>query len=398
MATKKTSKAKGAAAKKAVAKKTPAKKSEGKKVAAKKATPKKTAKADAGCAFHLYDEGQKKFVPAEQAKAVKIDGFDMFSFFLHKSADGNGWTISEATSGARIAVGRTQAEVKAKAAEALSKHGAADLAESIRRTIAKNGAAPGYETAGKAAKPGTRSFKVTTDDGETVDVTFDAEFRNHLEFRGAISPTGYRSHFGYDGKGKVEDAARKIANALRAEFLKEQVKQARKGKKGAEPQKAPQVTTRLKSRILAALVDDKKLPRLQVQFDKIVKATGAPVGDVAAALMVLELNRAVKSLPGKFYRLPKADEEKGKGGKGNRGGKPQGKMSMLDAAVEILKGTKEPITVKEITRAIFEKELAASNGRTPHATLSAAMGREIAGKGAQSRFRRADRGRFELNA
>jgi hypothetical protein len=110
MATKKTSKAKGAAAKKAVAKKTPAKKSEGKKVAAKKATPKKTAKADAGCAFHLYDEGQKKFVPAEQAKAVKIDGFDAFSFFLHKSADGKGWTISEATSGGRIAVGFTQKE------------------------------------------------------------------------------------------------------------------------------------------------------------------------------------------------------------------------------------------------------------------------------------------------
>jgi hypothetical protein len=398
MATK-TSKAKGAA-KKAGAKKTSAKKAQAKKptdnkAAPKKAAPaKKTAKADAGCAFYLYDEGQKKFVPAEQAKAVKIGGFDAFSFFLHKSADGKGWTISEATSGARIAVGRTQAEVKAKAAEALSKHGADDLAESIRRTIAKNGAAPGFDAPKGASKKQT--FAVTTDDGTEVEVTFDAEFRNHLEFRGAVSPTGYRSHFGYDGKGKVEDAARKIANDLHAEFLKEQAKQARKGKKSAEAQKAPQVTTRLKSRILAALVDDKKLPRKQVQFDDIVKATGGEVGDVAAALMALELEHKIKSLPGKFYRLPKADEDTV--AKDNRGGKPRGKMSMLDAAVEVLKAAKEPLTVKDITRAVFEKGLAATNGRTPHATLSAAMGREIKARGAQSRFRRADRGRFELNA
>jgi hypothetical protein len=25
--------------------------------------------------------------------------------------------------------------------------------------------------------------------------------RHHLDFRGEISPTGYHSHFGYDGKG-----------------------------------------------------------------------------------------------------------------------------------------------------------------------------------------------------
>lgn len=116
--------------------------------------------------------------------------------------------------------------------------------------------------------------------------------------------------------------------------------------------------------------------------------------------MTLELERKVKALPGKFYRLPKAEESKraakgdGKGG----GGKPKGKLSILNAAVEIMKGAKEPLTVKEITRAVFEKGLAASNGRTPHATLSAAMGREITAKGAESRFRRAERGRFELNA
>ncbi len=148
----------------------------------------------------------------------------------------------------------------------------------------------------------------------------------------------------------------------------------------------------LRDQVIAALGTDKP----QVHFDDLVKATGGAVDAVAAALMVLELEHKVKSLPGKFYRLPKADEAKAT--KGNRGGKPRGKMSLLDAAVEIMKGTKKPLSVKEITRVIFEQGLAASNGRTPHATLSAAMGREVAGKGTQSRFRRAERGRFELNA
>jgi hypothetical protein len=304
MATKKTSKktAKKAPVKKAAAKKASAKKTAAKKPVAKKASPAK------GAQFHLYDEGQKKFVPAEQAKAVKVDGFDAFSFFLHKSADGKGWTISEASSGGRIAVGRTQKEAKEKTKEALGKHGEADLAESIRRTIAKNGAAPGHE---------------------------------------------------------------------------------------AEAKKAPEVTTRLKSKILAALVDDKKLPRLQVHIDEIAKTTGGNVGDVAATLMVLELDRAVKSLPGKFFRLAKAEEQKSSG---NRGRKPNGGLSQLDAAVEILKEAKEPLTCKEIVRRMFERKIWETSGRTPGATLSASMQREIAKKGKDSRFRRFHRGQYELNA
>jgi hypothetical protein len=36
-------------------------------------------------------------------------------------------------------------------------------------------------------------------------------------------------------------------------------------------------------------------------------------------------------------------------------------------------------------------------GRTPEATLAAAMAREIRGKGAQARFRKVDRGQFAAN-
>jgi hypothetical protein len=455
MATKKTSKktAKKAPAKKAATKKTTAKKAPAKKTAAKtpstggakgslpKASP-KGAKQDAkrkqpakkpaarkvapakDAPFHLYDEGSEKFVPAEKAKAVKIPGFDDFRFFLHKSADGKGWTISEATSGGRISVGRTQKEAKEKAAEALGKHGKEDLLESIKRSIARNGTAPGFEDAAKATAK--KTFSVTTDDGTEVEVTFDAEFRNHLEFRGAISPTGYRSHFGYDGSGKVEDAARKIAGELRAEYLKEQAKQARKGKK--QPKDAPEITQKLKSGVLAALVDDDNRPRAQVHFDDIAEATGATAGEVAATLMVLELDRKVKSLPGKYWRLPKKKAQgspaTGRGRKPNgaqclgsqkragtredadadnpahrRGNARRGsRLSQLDAAVKILTDAKEPLTCKEIVRRMFEQKLWNTSGRTPGATLSASMQREIAKRGSEARFRRAERGLYEVNA
>jgi hypothetical protein len=393
MATKKTSKktAKKAPAKKAATKKTTAKKAPAKKASAKKTAARKVAPAK-DAPFHLYDEGSEKFVPAEKAKAVKIPGFDDFRFFLHKSADGKGWTISEATSGGRISVGRTQKEAKEKAAEALGKHGQEDLAESIKRSIARNGTAPGFEDAAKATAK--KTFSVTTDDGTEVEVTFDAEFRNHLEFRGAISPTGYRSHFGYDGSGKVEDAARKIAGDLRAEYLKEQAKQVRKGKK--QPKDAPEITQKLKSGVLAALVDDDNRPRAQVHFDDIAEATGATAGEVAATLMVLELDRKVKSLPGKYWRLPK---KKAQGSPATgRGRKPNGELSQLDAAVKILTDAKEPLTCKEIVRRMFEQKLWNTSGRTPGATLSASMQREIAKRGSEARFRRAERGLYEVNA
>ena len=111
--------------------------------------------------------------------------------------------------------------------------------------------------------------------------------------------------------------------------------------------------------------------------------------------MVLELDRKVKSLPGKFYRLPQTDEQKASG---NRGRKPNGEMSQLDAAVKILTDAKEPLTCKEICRRMLEQKLWNTTGRTPGATLSASMQREIAKRGSEARFRRAERGLYELNA
>ncbi len=38
-------------------------------------------------------------------------------------------------------------------------------------------------------------FVVTLENGETVAVTYNPDFLNHLEFRGNVTETGYRSDF-----------------------------------------------------------------------------------------------------------------------------------------------------------------------------------------------------------
>ncbi len=68
-------------------------------------------------------------------------------------------------------------------------------------------------------------------------------------------------------------------------------------------------------------------------------------------------------------------------------------LSGLDAAAQVLGRAKEPLDAK----AIAERAIAAgwkTNGATPHATLYAAMIREIKAKGKEARFAKVDKGRF----
>ena len=73
-----------------------------------------------------------------------------------------------------------------------------------------------------------------------------------------------------------------------------------------------------------------------------------------------------------------------------------GKMSLLDAAVEILGKASEPMTTKAIVAAVIDRGLWSTNGKTPEATLYSAMLREISKKGAGARFERTGRGAFAL--
>ena len=71
------------------------------------------------------------------------------------------------------------------------------------------------------------------------------------------------------------------------------------------------------------------------------------------------------------------------------------KMSGLDAAAKVLREAKKPLDAQEITKAAFDKGYWKSSGKTPHATLYAAIIREIAAKGKESRFKKTSAGHFE---
>ena len=76
--------------------------------------------------------------------------------------------------------------------------------------------------------------------------------------------------------------------------------------------------------------------------------------------------------------------------------KEGGKMSSLDAAVQVLAEAKKPMTTKEMVETMLAKGLWKTGGKTPAATIYSAIIREIATKGKDTRFRKADRGTFEL--
>ena len=73
------------------------------------------------------------------------------------------------------------------------------------------------------------------------------------------------------------------------------------------------------------------------------------------------------------------------------------KAGCLDGAVEVLKAAGGgPLGCKEMVEKMLAKGLWKTDGKTPAATLYSAIIREIATKGKEARFHKADRGRFEL--
>jgi len=79
--------------------------------------------------------------------------------------------------------------------------------------------------------------------------------------------------------------------------------------------------------------------------------------------------------------------------------KAEGKMSALDAAAKVLAEEGQPMTAKELIEAMAAKAYWTSpGGKTPEATLSAALGGEINKKGDASRFAKPAPGKFALRA
>ena len=77
--------------------------------------------------------------------------------------------------------------------------------------------------------------------------------------------------------------------------------------------------------------------------------------------------------------------------------KIDGKLSALDAAAKVLAEAGEPMTSKAMIDAMATKGYWTSpGGKTPQATLYAAILREIQTKGAEARFTKTERGHFAL--
>ena len=75
----------------------------------------------------------------------------------------------------------------------------------------------------------------------------------------------------------------------------------------------------------------------------------------------------------------------------------EGKLSGLDAAVKVLTEAGQPMKCGDMVEQMLAKGYWQTNGATPASTLYAAVIREIRDKREQSRFRKVDRGFFELN-
>ena len=95
----------------------------------------------------------------------------------------------------------------------------------------------------------------------------------------------------------------------------------------------------------------------------------------------------------KLHPKPKTDkpaQSKPKATKAER--KPSG----LDAAATVLAEAGEPLDTKTMVERMLAKDLWKTDGKTPAATIYAAIIREIATKGSASRFRKTERGKFNL--
>ncbi|MEQ8785117.1 MAG: winged helix-turn-helix domain-containing protein [Pirellulaceae bacterium] len=103
-----------------------------------------------------------------------------------------------------------------------------------------------------------------------------------------------------------------------------------------------------------------------------------------AAKKVTEKETPTKVAPAKENESPAKNRE--------------GKLSAIDAAVQVLQQSKQAMNAKEMVEAMATKGLWTSpGGKTPHATLYSAILREIKVKGKDSRFKKTERGKFAAN-
>ena len=80
--------------------------------------------------------------------------------------------------------------------------------------------------------------------------------------------------------------------------------------------------------------------------------------------------------------------------KEKKAAKKEKKLSLLDAAAQVLKAKGEPMTCGAMVEAVMAKKLWTTSAPTPAATLYSAILRETKTKGKDARFKKTDRGQF----
>jgi len=84
--------------------------------------------------------------------------------------------------------------------------------------------------------------------------------------------------------------------------------------------------------------------------------------------------------------------------KAKREAKKRDRLSGLDAAAKVLVLAGKPMNCKAIVETMLAKGLWKTGGKTPAATIYAAILREVRAKGKDARFRKTERGKFEATA
>ena len=111
------------------------------------------------------------------------------------------------------------------------------------------------------------------------------------------------------------------------------------------------------------------------------KRTGKPRAKAGGAAA----RKGAAAPAAKKQRQPKAEKPK-----------KERKPSGLDAAAQVLAEAGQPLSTKEMVERMLAKGLWKTKGKTPAATIYAAIIREIATKGAVARFEKVGRGKFQI--
>jgi len=156
---------------------------------------------------------------------------------------------------------------------------------------------------------------------------------------------------------------------------------------------ATNLTTRKKIRVKSA-------QRLRHETRGPGKPTSDDVAKTVDAVQKGDLTKGITVPTGakkgkKATKEPKAAVKRDTGERGGKAAKIK-RPSGLDAAVAVLAEAGGPMGCKEMVERMLTTGLWKTTGKTPAATIYAAIIREIATKGDTSRFRKVGRGKFEL--